>query len=50
MNRLMNSKFVVLVGIIGVIVVMAITVLTLVLRFKAVTVIVVEEVVLAAVK
>ena len=49
-NRLMNSKFVVLVGIIGVIVVMAITVLTLVLRFKAVTVIVVEEVILAAVK
>ena len=46
-NRLMNSKFV---GIIGVIVVMATIVLTLVLRFKAVTVIVVEEVVVAAVK
>ena len=49
-NRLMNSKFAALVGIIGVIVVMAIIVLTLVLRFKAVTVIVVEEVVVAAVK
>ena len=49
-NRLMNSKFVALVGIIGVIVVMAIIVLTLVLRFKAVTAIVVEEVVVAAVK
>ena len=49
-NRLMNSKFVALVGIIGVIVVMAIIVLRLVLRFKAVTAIVVEEVVVAAVK
>ena len=46
----MNSKFVVLVGIIGVIVVTAIIVLTLVLRFKAATVIVVEKVVVAAVK
>ena len=46
----MNSKFVVLVRIIGVIVVMAIIVSTLVLRFKAVTVIVVEEVLVAAVK
>ena len=45
----MNSKFAALVGIIGVIVV-AIIVLALVLRFKAVTVIVVEEVVVAAVK
>ena len=43
----MNSKFVALVGIIGVIVVMAIIVLALVLRFKAVTAIVVEEVVVA---
>ena len=49
-NRLMNSKFVASVGIIGIMVVMAIIVLTLVLRFKAVTLIVVEEVVVAAVK
>ena len=46
----MNSKFVGLVGIIGVIVVMAIIILTLVLRFKAVTAIIVEEVVVAAVE
>ena len=46
----MNSKFAALVGIIGVIIVMAIIVLTLVLRFKAVTAIVAEEVLVAAVK